>query len=127
MDEATIQQQIQIEGVQYGSQLMRNNSGAFKDASGRWVRYGLGNVSKKQSEHIKSSDLIGFTRVIITQEMVGKMVAVFTAVEVKSSDKKPTADKRYLAQNAFLVWVLQNGGLAGFANSIETFRKIIGV
>lgn len=123
MDESTIQQQIQIEGVQFGTQLMRNNSGAFKDAEGRWIYFGLGNISKKHSEHIKSSDLVGFTRVTITQDMVGKTLAVLTAVEVKASDWKPSAkDKRYHAQNAFLNWVANAGGIAFFANSVETFR-----
>lgn len=128
MDESTIQQQIQIEGVQYGTQLMRNNSGALKDAQGRWIFFGLGNVSKKHGEHIKSSDLIGFTRVTITQDMVGKTLAVFTAVEVK----RPNAvlkqiDKRLQAQQAFISWVKAAGGFAGIAQSIEDFRKIIGV
>lgn len=127
MDESTIQQQIQIEGPKVNCQLLRNNSGAFKDASGRFIFFGLGNISKKRSEQFKSSDLIGFTQVIVTADMVGRTVAVFTAVEVKASDwKHQPSDKRASAQLAFISWIRAAGGFAGFAQSIEQFRKIIG-
>lgn len=126
--ESDVQQQIQIEGVKYGTQLMRNNSGAFKDAQGRWVRFGLGNVSKNHGDKIKSSDLVGFTRITITPEMVGKTLAVITTVEVKETGwKRNLKDKRENAQDAFISWIRAAGGFAGFASSIEEFRKIIGV
>ncbi len=127
--ESDLQQFIQMEGPKYGCQLLRNNSGAFKDATGRWLRFGLGNVSKKHSDKIKSSDLIGFTRVTITSADIGKTFAVVTAVEVKDPSWNP--DKKFdaheLAQWAFIAWIKAAGGFAGFANSIESFRKIIGV
>lgn len=122
ISESEIQQLIQIEAVNHGTQLMRNNSGAFRDVTGRIVFYGLGNISKKHSDRIKSSDLIGFTTIVITPEMVGKKVAVFTAVEVKAPDWKYSAsDKRASAQNAFLNWIANAGGIAFFANSVEGF------
>lgn len=128
LDESYVQQLIQIEGVNHGVQLLRNNSGSLKNAQGRWVRFGLGNVSKTHSERIKSSDLIGFTKLTITPDMVGKVVAVFTAVEVKEPDwKRNPNDKRENAQEAFIDWVKTNCGLAGFANSVESFKKIIGL
>ena len=37
---------------------------------------------------VGSSDLIGVTRITVTPEMVGKTVAVFTAVEVKVGKDK---------------------------------------
>ncbi len=102
---------------------MRNNCGALRDANGRVVRYGLGNESSVRSKQISSSDLIGFTKVLITPAMVGRTFAVFTAVEVKSPDWKPSnADNRYLAQNAFCTWVAKSGGFAFFANSVDGFR-----
>lgn len=106
---------------------MRNNSGALKDASGRVVRYGLGNNSASQNSQIKSSDLIGFTTIVITQEMVGRSVAVFTAVEVKKPDWKPDKklDKREEAQKNFIDWIKSRGGYAGFANSLDSFRAIL--
>ncbi len=117
--ESEIQQLIQIEARKLNCHLMRNNSGAFKDSTGRMVLFGLGHTSSVNNQHIKSSDLIGWTVVD------GR--AVFTAVEVKRpgwtfSDK----DKRAVAQKAFIDWVKKHGGLAGFATSVEDFRKIIG-
>lgn len=128
MDESTLEQQIQLEGARFRVQLMRNNSGAFKDATGRFVWYGLGNVSKKHSANIKSSDLVGFTQVQITPDMVGQTVAIFTAIEVKRPGwRMSMTDKRERAQKAFIDWINANGGRAGFATSLEEFRKIIGV
>ena len=126
MTESDVQQWIQIEGPKHHCMLMRNNSGAYISSDGRQVRYGLGNVSKKQNTNIKSSDLIGFTTIVITPDMVGKTVAVFTAIEVKSPDwKRSLADKREKAQMAFINWVRMSGGLAGFANSVESFKAIL--
>jgi hypothetical protein len=123
MDESEIQQRIQIEGPFYGCQLMRNNSGALKDATGRWVFFGLGNVSKKHGDTFKSSDLIGFRQVKITPEMVGQTIAVFTAIEVKKPDHKK--DKRFHAQLAFVSWVKAAGGIAGIVTSVDEFKKTI--
>jgi hypothetical protein len=127
MTESIVQQLIQLEGPGLKCQLMRNNSGAFKDTEGRFVRFGLGNVSKVHSDRIKSSDLIGFTVVTVTPEMVGQNLAVFTAVEVKDPEwKLNPEDKRTKAQMAFLNWIRFNGGFAGFARSVAEFRKILG-
>lgn len=127
--ESDVQQLIQIEGPKFGCQLMRNNSGAFTDKDGRSVRYGLGNISKKHSEQIKSSDLIGFKRVVITPEMVGQTVAIIASVEVKKPDWNPKKllDKKETAQKTWNDWIVANGGFGGFSNSVESFKKIIGV
>lgn len=127
INESELQQLVQMEGPKYGCILQRNNSGALKDSSGRLVRYGLGNISSAQNAAIKSSDLIGPTTITITPEMVGKQIAVFTAVECK----KPgwiysETDKRAKAQLAYIEWVRSRGGLAGFAASVEQFKLIIG-
>lgn len=126
-DEGIVSQEIQIDGPNHECFLMRNNSGACIDETGRLVRYGLGNISKAHSTRIKSSDLIGITTITITPDMVGKKIGVFTAVEVKKEswniDKK--LDARETAQSAFVNWVRQRGGFAGFANSVMSFRNII--
>lgn len=116
--ESDIQQHIQIAAMHYDCHLMRNNSGALPDATGRPVRYGLGNVSKEHNDRIKSSDLIGFTII--------KDVAVFTAVEVKKADWKFNPnDKREAAQFAFINWVINNGGIASFCNSVDEFKALM--
>ena len=126
--EAEVQAEIQILGPHYACQLMRNNSGALKNDRGEHVRYGLGNISKKHNDKIKSSDLIGFTTITVTPEMIGKRLAVITAVEVKSESWCPDMlDAHESAQNAFIQWIRSAGGFAGFANSVEQFRRILGV
>jgi ribosomal protein S19 len=55
---------------------------------------------------VGSSDLIGWTTVEITPEMIGQKVAIFTAVEVKKKGNKPTA-----VQLAFLKTVEEQGGI----------------
>jgi len=126
-NESITQQEVQIQAMQYfNCNLMRNNSGAFKDETGRVVFFGLGNTSKKRNDEIKSSDLIGITSVVITPDMVGKTIGVFTAIEVKKEDWNPTKtlDKREIAQKRFIDWVISMGGLAGFANNIDKLPSI---
>lgn len=126
-DESEVQQDILIQAPHHNCTLMRNNQGACIDETGRLVRYGLGNTSKKRTEVFASSDLIGITKVIITPEMVGETIGVFTAVEVKKEAWKSTKklDKRETAQSNFIKWVLSLGGYAGFANSVDNLNEII--
>lgn len=126
MSESDIQQYIQLHGPYIDTWLLRNNSGALKDANGRLVRYGLGNTSKKVNDTMKSSDLIGIHEVTITPEMVGKKVGVFTAIEVKGSTFKPSEkDERYLAQRNFINLVTNKGGVGAVCKSKEEFNKVI--
>lgn len=126
--ESEIQQLVQIEAAKHGIILMRNNSGALKDKTGRMIFFGLGNISKKHGENSKSSDLIGITSVTVTPEMVGRTLAVFTAIEVKEEAWKPsTTDKRERAQRNFIEWVKSRGGIAGFVNSVESFKRLLGM
>ena len=122
--EDEVQADIQKAAVADGCVLMRNNSGALKAQDGRMVRFGLGNVSKAHNERIKSSDLIGPTVITITPEMVGRKLAVLTACEVKEEGWVfNPKDKREVAQKAFIDWVKALGGFAGFAASVEQFRR----
>ncbi len=131
MKESAATSHIRLDAAYQGVDLWRNNSGAFEDATGRWVRYGLCNESAALSEKIKSSDLIGICPVVITPDMVGQTIGVFVAVETKPSDwtpPKPTNLKefaRYLAQKKFHDIVKKSGGFAGFARNVQDFRKII--
>lgn len=127
--ESEIQQLIQIEAAKHHCILMRNNSGALPDKTGRVIFFGLGNVSKKHSENIKSSDLIGITSVVITPEMVGKTVGIFTAFEIKKEDwnNDKTLDKREQAQKNFIDFVISKGGIASFLNTVDQLRKKLNV
>lgn len=107
-------QQLLINARQFNCVLMRNNSGACKDETGRVVRYGLGHTSPKQE--FKSSDYIGITKVVITPEMVGKTLGVYTAFETKKRSWNPFKkfDDRETKQKNFLEWVISMGGIAHF-------------
>lgn len=126
-DEGTVSQEIQIGGMHLKSNLLRNNSGACMDETGRLVRYGLGNISKQHTERVKSSDLIGITSIIVTPEMVGQTLGIFTAVEVKREDWKldKKLNKKEQAQFNFIQWVKSMGGFAGFSNNVDNLKEIL--
>jgi|TARA_Y100000310_G_scaffold92194_1_gene89795 hypothetical protein len=67
------------------------------------------------------SDLIGWTPVEITPEMVGRKVAVFTAIECK----REKGGRLSTEQGRFLRRVRDDGGIAGVANSPEAAVAII--
>lgn len=123
--EDEVDQLVQLEAARHQILLMRNNSGALKDADGRVVRYGLGNISKEQNENFKSSDRIAILPLVITQEMVGKTVGVFVAVEMKKSPWKYTGKDREAGQKNFLDYINARGGIAFFCESVETFKNAI--
>lgn len=61
-----------------------------------------------------SSDIIGWHSITITPDMVGKRVAVFTAIEVKTERGRPTPE-----QLNFINTLREAGGIAGVARSPE--------
>lgn len=69
-----------------------------------------------------ASDLIGYTMVEITPEMVGKRLPLFTVIEAKTEDG--TLDREG-KQEHFLDVIAQSGGFAGVARSKEDARKIM--
>jgi len=125
VSEGAVQQNLRVLAPRHAASLWRNNTGAFKDDSGRWVRYGLGNDSKRLNEVWKPSDLIGITRV--RAQYPGEEFGVFTAIEVKEQGWHQTpGDKRAAAQAKFMNTVRSLGGLAGFAQSEQDYKRIIG-
>jgi VRR-NUC domain len=67
-----------------------------------------------------SSDLVGWTSVVITPDMVGQRVAVFSAVECKTAKGRASAE-----QTNFINAVIQAGGRAGVARSSEEALRIL--
>lgn len=117
MSESAVQTRVSLEASKRGIRLWRNNSGVAPDDQGnRTVRYGLGNVSSQVNKVMKSSDLIGITPVVVTQEMVGKTVGIFTAYEIKKGSWAYKHTDREKAQLAFINLVQQLGGKAAFIN-----------
>ena len=116
--EAEVQTWAQIEHARRtGGRLMRNNSGALMDETGRLVRYGLGNQSAAINKVMKSSDLIGITPVVCS---CGHRWGVFTAYECKAPGWKfRTSDERANAQLAFGKLVISLGGIFQFVQGGE--------
>ena len=68
-----------------------------------------------------SADLIGWSSVTITADMVGQTVAVFTSIEVKSATGRLRPEQRQ-----WLEAVQAAGGIAGVARSVEDARALLG-
>ena len=112
--EKNVERRLILHASKCGSTLFKNNVGMYTTPEGYVVRYGLCKGS---------SDLIGWTPVIITPEMVGKKIAVFTAVEVKKNkygSYGATDD-----QKLFISAVKNNGGYAGVADCNKDLEEII--
>lgn len=96
--------------------LFRNSVGKLQDKrTDAWIQYGLCKGS---------ADLVGWRSVKITQAMVGRRVAVFTAIEVKAPGAS-TERKHLEEQTAFINAVLAAGGLAGFADNPSSANRIV--
>ena len=114
MREKDVQNSLILYSSQIGTTLFCNNVGMYTDQRGNVIRFGLCKGS---------SDLIGWTPVTITPDMVGKKLAVFTAVEVKLNKNgkyKATED-----QLRFISAVRNNGGYAGVADCKQDLEEII--
>ena len=77
----------------------------------RYVKYGL---------HVGSSDLIGWKSIEITPDMIGKRVAVFASVEVKTETGKPTDE-----QKNWIDQVRKAGGIAGVVRSVDDAVRLL--
>ena len=108
--ETTTMRMIQLALSKARCRLWRNNIGVATHGVVKVV-YGLATGS---------GDLIGFTEVTITPEMVGKSIAVFTSIEVKTAKKYATAPQR-----AWAAMVRCHGGFAGTARSVDDAVRIL--
>ena len=116
MNENPIQQRVRLLAANSGWLLWRNNVGVYIDKRGIPVRYGLANDTSAMNKRIKSADLIGIRPVLITPDMVGKIIGQFVSIEVKRSDWKPGADpEREQAQQHWADIVNEQGGYAKFS------------
>jgi hypothetical protein len=111
--ETTLQQQIRLAlGTDPELRIFRNQVGSLPDPrTGRLVTFGLAKGS---------ADLIGWRTLVITPEMVGQRVAVFTSLEIKT----PTGRIRP-EQQAWLACVQGAGGIAGVARSVGDALRIV--
>lgn len=133
MSEKNIQTEIMLALSKLGVTIFRNNTGNGVAGSqmkriekpctmallpGDWIvrhgsriQYGL---------CVGSSDTIGWRPVTITPDMVGETVAVFTAVEIKTSTGRATPE-----QVNFIEAVRKAGGIAGVARSVDDLNCLL--
>ena len=81
--EAFAQSQVLLEAPKFDCLLTRNNKGVLPDATGRAVRFGMFNETEKRGKRIRSWDLVGFRKRLITPQMVGTIIGQFVGREIK--------------------------------------------
>lgn len=103
-----------------GSRLFRVHAGLFY--SGKVQRGPSGAITIQNARPVKvgqpgMSDLIGWTQMRITDDMVGTDVAIFTAIEVKAGKTRVSKE-----QQSFVNIVTQSGGVACVARSWQDIQ-----
>lgn len=75
-----------LEALPIKTRAFRNHVGVVQDKRGAWHKFGL---------QKGSADLIGLTSVTITPDMIGKDVAVFTSIEVKTPTGRLSKEQKF--------------------------------
>jgi len=91
--------------------VFRNHVGTVKDQRGVWHKFGL---------MPGSADLIGYAKIKITPDMVGKTIPVFTSLEVKT-DKGKQHEAQLKWQNA----MHNANAIHGVVRSLEDAEQIV--
>ena len=124
MKESNIQALVLMKASQLGCRMFRINVGQG------WTGNNI--IKKGKDVLIKDArpfrvgvpkgfhDTAGFTPVVITPDMVGKTVAVFTSAEIKTSTGRASKE-----QLNFQAQVLAHGGISGIVRSPEEFAELI--
>lgn len=118
--ESAVQAKVRLEAPRKGVHLFRNNVGVLQDETGRPVRYGLANDSSKVNKIVKSGDLIGWRKVLITEKHVGRPIAQFVSRECKPAAWQFAGTDREMAQLNWINLILANGGDACFCTGEGT-------
>jgi hypothetical protein len=126
MIEADIQARVRIEATRLGARLFRNHVG--EGWHGVVVRHDAraGTVTLRYARRVTfglgvgSADLIGWLPKHITESDVGKIIAQFGAVEIKT--ESGTLKKE---QAAFIEAVNKAGGIAGVVRSPDALAGLL--
>lgn len=127
--ESRVQSLVRLEAARKACRLWRNNVGVLKDQNGRPVRYGLANDSPELNRSLKSGDLIGWRRRVITVADViaaggAITIAQFVSRECKPEDWRPALSgakwEHEEAQRQWAAIINADGGDAGFATGEGT-------
>jgi len=98
----------------------RNNRGVAKTKKG-FIRFGMPPPpAGKQKDTLKGGDRIGFTPVVVTPDMIGKKISIFTNIEIKGP-----GDKLVQGQIDWHNFVLNHGGISEIWYEDKVERGII--
>lgn len=132
MNEKTLLSNIQVTASRIGARLFRNNVGTgwvgkiTRATKVMTTKIGPGDIVIRQARPLHaglckgSSDLIGWTPITIQEDMVGKTVAVFTAIECKTGHVKTTKE-----QADFIKYVRARGGKAGIVYKVSEALEVM--
>lgn len=126
MSEKTLLSEIQLLFTKKGHRIFRQNTGTgwagefFKPPMETNVRITPRDVLVRNARPLRaglctgSSDLIGWQSITITEDMIGKKVAIFTAIEVKYGSTRTTEE-----QKRFIESVNNSGGVGKIVRSLD--------
>ena len=100
-------------GLGWVGELLKQGTDYILLKNPRPVKFGVGGDG--------AADYIGFYSIIITPEMVGKKVAIFSSIESMDKGKKI---KKGGAQDDWRSFVKMFGGIAGQARSVEEANSV---
>lgn len=104
--------------------LFRNNTGTGWTGKMTWLNNKKLLIEDPRPIHAGlcdgSSDLIGWKIVTVTEDMVGKQVALFAAVEVKANVGRASKE-----QINFMFQVRNAGGISGVVRDPDEARKLL--
>lgn len=133
MAESTVMRRMWVALSRAGCTLFRNNVAQGIAGRATWIRQTVtltlqpGDVVVRQGRvlhaglTVGSGDLIGWTPVVVTPEMVGQTVAVFTSIESKDGKGRSTKE-----QVQWREIVQKSGGFAGEARNDVDALVIVG-
>jgi hypothetical protein len=126
MSEKTLISEIQLLFTQKGHRIFRQNTGTgwagefFKPPMETTIKVSPRDVVVRNARPLRaglctgSSDLIGWQSVVITEDMIGKRVAIFTAIEVKHGSTRTTEE-----QKRFVESVNSSGGIGKIVRELN--------
>lgn len=132
MNETSLRNSVLLAVSKLGARLFRNNTGqAWIGRSERiskacTVRVFPGDVVIREARPLHAglvkggSDLVGWSPVVIEAIDVGRTIAVFTAMELKTGKLKATPE-----QANFLRVIVEAGGIAGIVRSPEDAIELL--
>lgn len=114
--ESNVQSRVRLEAAEKGVHLWRNNVGAGQLSNGNHIRWGLANDSAAVNALLKSGDLIGIRPMVVTQDMVGKVIGRFVSRECKAEGWHPDGSPRTVAQERWRDLINKLGGDAAIVD-----------